>query len=321
MKRAFDVLHLLADGSEHSGNDLAKDLGVTRAAVWNQIKRLRSEGLSIVIGPSGGYLLNTLYEALDADTIMTNLRNRGVSGVSCSVEQVVDSTNERLLRGLLENVGHGDVLFAEYQTLGRGRRGDKWVSPLGSGICFSLSWFFDNPPATFSALSLVVGIAIIKRLEDVGVRGLQLKWPNDIMRGKEKIAGILIEMRAESAGMCKTIIGIGINFNLPAEAKNQIDRPTGDLGLQVNQSVTRNEIATELLASLSLELERFGQFGFGVFNEDWQRLDLLNGCKVRLELGERNVVGIASGVDRNGALVIKSDLGSERFLSGHLVVL
>ena len=321
MKRAFDLLNFLASGLEYSGNDLAKSLGVTRAAIWNQIKKLRDQGLSIVIGPNGGYVLETSYKGLDAEEIMRNLRGRGVDGVHCVVEPVVDSTNKRLFDGLTNEVSHGDALFAEYQTSGKGRRGDTWVSPPGSGICFSLCWFFDAPPSTFSALSLVVGIVIVKRLESLGVIGLQLKWPNDIVRGDQKVAGILIEMRSESAGICKTIIGVGINFNLPEQVRKKIDRPTGDLGLQVNQKITRNEIASEILHGLSDELERFGRDGFDIFHSDWQRLDLLSGRQVRLELGERDVVGKVSGVDRNGALLIQSDSGMESFLSGHLVIL
>ena len=321
MRRAFDLLNSLANGPERSGEELAKSFGVTRAAVWNQIRKLRAQGLSIVIGPNGGYLLQTPYEALDAKEITASLRGKCVDNINCSVEFVVDSTNERLLQGLTSGSSHGDALCAEYQTLGRGRRGDKWVSPPGSGICLSLCWFFDTPPSTFSALSLVVGVAIINSLEDLGARGLQLKWPNDIMRGGKKIAGILIEMRAESAGICKTVIGVGINFNLPDQAKEQIDRPASDLGERVNQRYTRNQVISEILAALSVHLDKFGRLGFSSFTNDWQRLDLLYDRKVRLELGERDFTGVANGVDSNGALIIKNKSGVERFLSGHLVIL
>jgi BirA family biotin operon repressor/biotin-[acetyl-CoA-carboxylase] ligase len=321
MRRAFDLLNSLADGAERSGEDLAKSLGVTRAAVWNQIRKLRRQGLSIVIGPNGGYLLQMSYSALNAKAITASLRKKGVDHINCSVEFVVDSTNERLLQGLTGRSLHGDALCAEYQTLGRGRRGDKWISPPGSGICLSLCWFFGTPPSTFSALSLAVGISIIKRLEDLGAKGLQLKWPNDIMRDEKKIAGILIEMRAESAGMCKTVIGVGINFDLPKQAKDHIDRPAGDLGGEVTHHYTRNEVIGEILAGLSIDLERFGRLGFEIFTDDWRRLDLLHGQKVRLELGERDITGIAAGVDSNGALIIENSSGVERFLSGHLVLL
>jgi len=270
MRRAFDLLKLLADGTEHAGEDLAAELGVTRAAVWNHVSRLRAEG---------GY--NRI------ETI-----------------EVTDSTNERLLQEQAAGDVHGRVLFAEYQNAGRGRRGDRWMSPPGSGLCFSLAWRFDAPPTTFSALSLVVGVALVESLQPLGVRDALLKWPNDIVRGAGKMAGILIEMRSELSGPSTTVIGVGLNVSLSTHARELIDRPSDDFLSAGGSPLSRNVLAASLLAGLATALDTFAREGFAPFRDRWHALDALAARKVTLELGPRTVVGVARGVDEHGALII-----------------
>ncbi|MDG2302177.1 MAG: biotin--[acetyl-CoA-carboxylase] ligase [Gammaproteobacteria bacterium] len=320
MRRAFEILRLLSDGDLHSGEDLALSLGITRAAVWNQIRRLRTEGLSVVATAGGGYQLGCKFEGLDSSEIEKHLKQEGCSLFQCRVEDVIDSTNTRLLLQSGKSNIHRQALFAEFQTIGRGRRGDKWVSPPGSGICFSLGYVFDAPPATFSALSLVVGISLIEALKKIGVRGIKLKWPNDIVRGDEKVAGILIEMRAEASGASRTVIGIGLNFELPQEVAKLVDRPIGDLGHHVTEKFNRNQVAAKILHVLGVNLLRFETTGFVAFHDDWRDSDALSGQNILLALGTRQVNGVSRGVDKNGALLLETNNGLESFLSGHLTV-
>jgi BirA family biotin operon repressor/biotin-[acetyl-CoA-carboxylase] ligase len=248
------------------------------------------------------------------------LKQEGCFLFQCRVEDVIDSTNTRLLLQSVKSNVHRQALFAEFQTIGRGRRGDKWVSPPGSGICFSLGYVFDTPPATFSALSLVVGISLIEALQKVGVRGIKLKWPNDIVRGDEKVAGILIEMRAEASGASRTVIGIGVNFELPEEVAKLVDRPVGDLGYHVTEKFNRNQVAAKILHVLGVNLLRFETAGFTAFHDDWRESDALSGRNILLALGTRQVEGVSRGVDENGALLLETNNGLESFLSGHLTV-
>ncbi|MEQ8661018.1 MAG: biotin--[acetyl-CoA-carboxylase] ligase [Gammaproteobacteria bacterium] len=323
MRRALALLGLLADGAEHPGSELATTLGVTRAAVWNQVRRLRAEGIAIDATPAHGYRLGGGFEALDGALVGSLLAQDGCHAWNAiEVAGVTDSTNERLLRAHDEQGGthdqHGRVLFAEYQTAGRGRRGDRWISPPGSGLCFSLAWRFDTPPPTFSALSLAVGLAVVTCLEGEGVRDARLKWPNDVVRGNAKIAGILIEMRAEAGGPCLAVIGIGINTALPAAARGLIDRPSEDVSTASGRAVSRNRLAAALLASLATMLQRFARSGFAPFHAAWLARDALADTAVTLELGNRTVSGTARGVDEHGALVIEHGGARERFISGHL---
>jgi BirA family transcriptional regulator, biotin operon repressor / biotin---[acetyl-CoA-carboxylase] ligase len=318
MRRAFELLALLGDRAEHSGAELAAALGITRAAVWNQIRRLRAEGIEIP-ATSRGYALLRGFDALDADAIRSHLHALGCAAwTDVATLMVTDSTNERLLRAQDEAEIHGHVLLAEYQTAGRGRRGDRWISPPGSGLCFSAAWRFDTPPPTFSALSLVVGLALVRSLQAAGIGEARLKWPNDIVRGAGKLAGILIEMRAEAGGPCCAVIGVGLNIALSPTARARIDRPSDDVVNASGAEVARNPLAARLLADLAVALGQFAEHGFAPFRADWLAQDALAGRTVTLDLGHRVVTGRASGVDDYGALLIEQDGVYERFLSGHL---
>ncbi|MGR8920426.1 MAG: biotin--[acetyl-CoA-carboxylase] ligase [Gammaproteobacteria bacterium] len=319
MRRAFDLLELLADRAEHSGADLAAALGVSRAAVWNQVARLREEGVDIVGTPGQGYVLEAGFDKLDADAMRAELEHAGCRSIrALDVLTVTDSTNEQLLTRQTSADIHGHALFAEYQSAGRGRRGDKWLSPPGSGLTFSLGWRFDAPPSTFSALSLVIGLALARALDRHGIDTVRLKWPNDIVRGDRKMAGILIEMRAEAGGPCVTVIGIGLNVSLSVRGAALIDRPSDDVTTALGAAVSRNALAADVLASLVEHLEQFGREGFEPFRDAWCALDALRDREVTLDLGGRVVTGRARGVDDHGALLIEDDGRLESFVSGHL---
>lgn len=318
MRRAFALLELLSDGAEHAGAELADALGVTRAAVWHQVAQLREQGLAITAARGHGYRMPGGFEALSAEAIRAQLQDGAGELLRIDTVTITDSTNERLLAALNSGDIHGQVLLAEHQTAGRGRRGDRWISPPGSGLCLSLGWRFDQPPATFSALSLVVGMAIAASLREQGVHSAMLKWPNDILCDGGKLAGILIEMRAEAGGPCRTVIGIGINIAMSAEARAQIDQPVEDFTHASGHGVSRNRLAAALLSALTCALPRFGRDGFAVFRDDWRHYDALVDAPVKLELPNRTVIGVARGVDDHGALLIEHDGRRETFVSGHL---
>jgi len=318
MRRAFALLDLLSDGAEHAGAELAAALGVTRAAVWHQVSQLREQGMAVLASRGHGYRLPGGFEALSAEAIRAQLRGPACDVLTIETVTITDSTNERLLAALNAGDIHGQVLLAEHQTAGRGRRGDRWISPPGSGLCLSLGWRFDQPPATFSALSLVVGMAITESLRELGVSSAMLKWPNDILCEGGKLAGILIEMRAEAGGPCRTVIGIGINVQMSEQARALIDQPVEDFTHVTGHGISRNRLAAMLLSALARTLPQFGRDGFAVFREDWKRYDALVDSAVKLELPNRTVVGIARGVDSHGALLIEHDGRRETFVSGHI---
>jgi BirA family biotin operon repressor/biotin-[acetyl-CoA-carboxylase] ligase len=318
-EKIFTLLSLLADGRTHAGATLATQLGVTRGAVWARIQRLQALGVEVHAIPGKGYRLPRPFERLDAALITNALPpawQGGLAALECL--PVTDSTNERLLQRVQTGNIHRQALFADYQTAGRGRRGDAWLAPPGSGICVSLGWRFDTPPSGMGALGLAVGVAVAECVTGLGASGIALKWPNDVLHEGGKLAGILIEMRAEHGGPSTVVVGVGLNLWLPGEVRARIEQPVTDLESILPTMPSRNIVAARLLSSLAEALETFARAGFAPFVPLWSRHDGLRDRRVRLELPGRSVEGIARGVDAQGLLCIEHAGGREMFLSGHL---
>lgn len=317
--KLFELLDILRDGAVHSGEDLAARLGITRAAVWSRVQRIEREGLEIFAVPGKGYRLVQPIAFLDADAIRMNL-GPGVRGTLAALTclEVTDSTNQQLMTRAASHSVHGEVLFAEYQTAGRGRRGDVWIAPPCSGLCLSLGWRFEAPPSTMSALGLAIGVAVARTAEALGVADVRLKWPNDVLYQGRKLAGILVEMRAEYGGPSTVVIGIGLNCRIPPRVRGRISQPVADLAEALRTLPSRSEIAARLVTQLVEVLREFTAHGFAPFARDWQRYDGLDGHAIQLDLPDRQVTGIARGVDASGMLIIERDGRREAFLSGHV---
>lgn len=319
MDKAFELLATLSDGCAHSGASLAAGLKVSRAAVWNRVKRLQTLGVDIYAMRGKGYKLATRFEFLSAAAIEAGLEPAARAAIrEITVASVTDSTNQRLLDLLQARSIHGVALLAEYQTAGRGRRGDRWLAPPGGAVCLSLGWRFEIPPRDLSALSLVVGIAVAQALQQLGARGIGLKWPNDILYEGRKLAGILIELRSELGGPCTVVVGIGVNIALSEELRAHIDQPTASLADACPVLPARNAVAAALLNALASQLGRFAAGGFAAQTAAWQQLDALAGREIELVLPDRLIRGTARGVDPQGMLQIEHNGRVEAFLSGHV---
>ena len=326
MQKLFALLHKLQDGLSHSGQALADDMGLTRSAVWSQIKQLQDLGIDIHAVSGKGYRLPGGYEFLDADKIRRQWPQAVAADVThIDVVQVTDSTNERLLAAATENDVHGHVFLSEYQTAGRGRRGASWLAPPGSGLCLSLAWRFSEPPEAMGALSLVVGLSVRRALLAVGGRGISVKWPNDIYiedeRGPAKIAGILIELRSELSGPSMVVIGLGLNLVLNQNIRRQIDQNASDLASVCEAAPGRNEVAGLVIAEIIKSLKKFSVRGFSEFLAEWRAADFLIGRQIKLHIHDKAVVGEALGVNEHGLLLLKVGDETQRHFAGHVELL
>ena len=314
------LLVLLADGQLHSGQWLAKQLKVSRAAVWKSVERLRALGLEVEALPRQGYRLSNPVELLDARRIGAELGSqRKVHLRTLELKFEVDSTNTRLLGQPPPPCGSADVCLCEIQHAGRGRRGRLWITPFGAGIALSVAWTFSDGARSLPALSLGVGVAVERGLARAGASGVTLKWPNDIWFKDRKIGGVLIELRAEASGPAHVVIGIGLNVVLTAAARLEIEAGGARVASVADACAvapSRNLIAGAILDELLSMLAQFERDGFAAFRDAWMRLDALSGRPARVVLGPKAISGTARGVDAEGALLLETGSGVQRFVSG-----
>jgi BirA family biotin operon repressor/biotin-[acetyl-CoA-carboxylase] ligase len=314
----------LADGEFHSGALLARDCGVSRSAVWKALSHLRALGVEVHAVPNRGYRLPRAGPVLDVAAICAALGSEATLRLRHGeVVWSTDSTNAQLMARSDLPPGRFDFLLAEYQSAGRGRRTRAWLAPPGGALCLSLSWAFASLPRDASALSLVVGVCVLRALENAGAKGLALKWPNDLVAADRKLGGILIELRAEAGGPAYAVIGVGINVALGTALQARVQA----LGTEAvdllalgwttrDRSVLAAAVINEVLAGV-LQFERSG---FGSFAADWRRADALVGRAVVVSSSAGAVNGHARGIDLEGALCVQTRDGVQRFISGEVSV-
>lgn len=309
------LLHMLGDGRLRSGEDLARGIGMSRAAVWKRIAKLEARGAPLERVRGRGYRLRQAVELLDQDRISRTLRADVRALLRIAVPFATDSTNRRLLEAA---ECHGAVLVAEYQDSGRGRRGNTWISPVASGICLSLGWRFDTVPAGSAAISILAGAAVARALHRAGARDVALKWPNDLVCGGGKVGGLLIESRAQFGGAMELVIGVGINVRLPAELHVTGDNRPVDLVACGAGMPSRNELAAFLLEELVDMLHALGAGSTTDHLRYWRDHDAGIGHEAELRLGTEVIRGRVLGISDSGLLRLAS-AGTEReFASGEL---
>lgn len=315
---AFQTLRLLADGDFHSGETMARALGVTRSAVWYGIREITGAGFQVEKVHGRGYRLERAVSLLDAECIR---RDPGVhaAGITLEICDTVDSTNTRLMLRVAQGARSGLVLAAETQTAGRGRRGRVWQSAIGSTLTFSLLWRFAQGARELAGLSLAVGVALARALRAAGARDAQLKWPNDVVLPGGKLAGILIEMQGDVLGPSAAVIGIGINVRADPRVYAAVDQPVADLEAATGAAVERNRLLASLLVELAAVLEGFAAGGFAPLREEWQALHAHQDQAVCLTLPDgQQLSGRVRGVADDGVLLLETAAGITRHHSGEV---
>jgi BirA family transcriptional regulator, biotin operon repressor / biotin---[acetyl-CoA-carboxylase] ligase len=314
------LLVLLADGEVHSGEWLAGELHQTRAAVWKGVERLRAIGIEVQALARRGYRLASPVELLDTQRIRLELSEQSKPHLhQLELLFQIDSTNTRLLGAPPPPPGMADVCLSELQHAGRGRLGRRWIAPFGGGIAMSLGWTCSDVVRTLPALSLGVGVAVVRALARAGVEGMSLKWPNDIWFRDRKLGGVLIELRAEAGGPAHVVIGVGLNVSLPEAARREIEASGVAVAAATDACKTppsRNLVAGAILDELLSMLVQYERFGFSAFRDGWTALDGLKDRPVQVAVGGSVIFGVARGVDSDGALILETNGCRQRIVSG-----
>jgi len=308
------LLALLETPGGVSGEHLARELGVSRAAVWKHIEKLRALGMPVAARAGAGYRCEAPVEWLDAERLRAALSPAARESIaSLEVHFEIDSTSSELQRRAQAGAAGGAVCFAEAQHGGRGRRGRAWHSPLGANLYFSVLWRFDQGLAALSGLSLVVGVALAQALRGLGA-DIGLKWPNDLMARGRKLGGVLVEVGGEWQGPCHAVVGVGINLRMAASPA-AIDQPWIDLATLLGASMPpRERCAVALLDALLPALSRFAHVGADEFLARFAEFDVLSGRDVEVRAGEREFAARALGIDDQGRLRVVTADGTTELL-------
>lgn len=299
------ILELLADGNYHSGKDLGELLGVSRTAVWKHLQKLEAYGVPLESVKGKGYRLPGGLELLDVSRIQAGLTPLARSFLrELDVRQSVDSTNVQAMARAGAGGAHGYVCLAEHQTAGRGRRGRNWVSPFGQSLYCSVVVEFDGGAAALEGLSLTVGVALVRALKQLGADAVGLKWPNDVLSEGRKLAGILLEMTGDPAGVCQVVVGLGLNVRMAQSSTDNIDQPWADVN-QLLPGISRNELAIAVLNELLPVLSHYHLQGFAAYRAEWEQAHVYAGQEVRILTASDELHGVALGVTDAGALRVQ----------------
>jgi len=305
-----------------SGADLAGQLGVTRAAIWGRIEQLRQLGYEIEAGPHFGYRLVSVPDVLHADDLLARLGKTKVIGRDIRVFEQTTSTNDVIEKLARDGVKEGAVVFAESQTKGRGRLGRKWISPERKGLWFSVLLRPDLRPQEATQLTVASATALRRAIQSETGLHPEIKWPNDILIGGKKVAGILTELNAELDRVRHVILGIGVDVNLgPGEFPPELRKLATSLKIESGKMISRSGLATAILRELDRDYARIGGGGFAEVADEWEAHCQTIGCNVTIQTGERRIRGRAESLDEDGALLLRTEHGHLERVTGGDVTL
>lgn len=305
-----------------SGADLARTLGISRAAVWARIEDLRRVGYDISASPHHGYLLRGSPDRLHADDLLARLGPGRVIGRQIQVFLETASTNDIVDKLGRDGVEEGVAVFAESQSRGRGRLGRTWASPAGKGLWFSVLLRPRLHPTAATRLTVMAAVALARAVErHTGLRPA-IKWPNDLLMRSRKCAGILLELSAELDHIRQAVLGIGLDVNgLPADFPAPIRSTVTSLGRELGRTVDRPALAAVVLDELDIAYRQLQADQFTRLADEWAQRGSTLGQRVSIRIGPREVSGIAEALDEDGSLLVRTEHGRlERIVGGDVFV-
>ena len=300
------ALELLGTGETVSGGRMARELWISRNAVWKVMNRLRQEGYGIEAATKRGYRLLSATDSISRMEIERWLKTKTFAR-EMEIHETLDSTNNRAKTLAAQGAAHGLLVAADSQSGGRGRRGRNFFSPGASGIYVSFILRPKVSPEQASLLTSLAAVAAARAIETLAPADVKIKWVNDLYLGGKKICGILSEagMDMETGGLDYAVVGIGVNV-LPMEFPPELSGIATSIGNETGKTVSRNR----LIAEIANQLENlYGDLETGNFLEESRRRSNVIGRKVQVFEGGRSYPAEALGIDEKGKLIIRSPEG------------
>ncbi|MBN1958168.1 MAG: biotin--[acetyl-CoA-carboxylase] ligase [Desulfuromonadales bacterium] len=310
------------EGAFVSGQEISTQLGISRAAVWKQVKGLQQLGFTIEAKHAQGYRLLGNPAYLMAADIERGLKTRIIGRQVVSLEET-DSTNIQIKALAEQGALEGAVLVADRQSAGRGRLGRRWESPSGVNLYCSILLKPHIPVQQAPQLTFLSAAAVAETMTRVCQLSACVKWPNDILVNGAKIAGLLNEMNAETEQIHFVILGIGINLNMTAEQlPTPLNYPATSVFLETGQQVDRALFLRTLLEILDHYYTEFLAEGFLPIRRRWERLCAVMNSRVTVDQESTRLSGTVVGLDVDGALRLQCEDGRvERILAGDVRLL
>ncbi len=300
------IIHSLRNSQGYlSGEEISRNLNISRAGIWKHIEDFRRQGYQIDAIPRRGYRIRSSPDKLLPWEIKFHLGTK-IIGREIFYKETLGSTMDEALRLGIAGAVAGTLVCAEIQSQGRGRMGRSWVSPPGKGIYASLLLRPKTPLNEVAQLTLVSAVAIAEALCNVSGLDVRIKWPNDILIGGKKVVGVLTELNAEMDRVRFVVVGFGINVNtlaaeLPAEATS--------LKIEAKQDFSRVVVFQEVLRSFEKWLDIFEKEGFAPIRTRWKELSSTLGQRVKFIEPAGEVVGLAFDLAPDGSLLLRQDSG------------
>ncbi len=301
------LIEALSDGRFHGGDDLGRAVGLSRAAVGKRLVRFADIGLRVDAVKGKGYKLSQAIDLIDRQTVLDTM----TSVIRSKIERldlvpVTESTNQDAMAAT-GTAGYR-VVVSDYQTAARGRRGKRWEQGFASSLTFSIAKDFNLELKHLSQMSLWTAVAVAEALDALYAAPVRVKWPNDIYVGGKKLAGILLEARAEVGGTVRLVVGVGINVSQQGLVGAAIDQPWISLSeLPQRTAVNRSQLLGRMVDGIVDALDSTESASPDALRGRWQKFDMLLGQMVDVHSVTQTLTGECQGIDADGNLSVLID--------------
>lgn len=308
-----------ADGNFVSGQQISKDLHVSRTAIWKHINVLKERGYIFESSTRKGYRLiyaPNLLTPLEIDSALhTETFGRHVVYLEST-----QSTNEEAKKIAREGAEEGTIVVAEEQITGHGRLARGFYSPFAKGIWFSLILRPKFFPMEASKCTLLAAVGVCRGIRRMGLADADIKWPNDILVHGKKLVGILTLMSASMEKIDYIIMGIGINTGIKKNEFPEDFREGATSFLNEGINVSRKDLLAAILGELEKEYSIAQDEGFDKVLDDWRALSVTLGQEVRVIFGDDSYTGKAVDIDRDGCLLVNTGSEVKRVIAGDVSI-